>query len=342
MKRGALVPDWLLDPESATAYALEHFPDAYRDQQFEEDAEERVSDYSDFANEVNESGAETITMYRAFDVPLESVDFLNLGKSWSAGLGTARCFGGGGGQGWAKGDHQCQVVVEGAIAVSDVDWPYSFESFLMYGHNQWEIAPVSHAPILITAFFPMHRGRARDEDRQALDHPIAGNAGKALEEWEPVSRNAQGFRSGTSPLVYPRFSAPALRFALFETEASAPPPDAVYFAETRKAKRKKNGDRMMRKGVPVMETVPDADADVLGFVDYHELAPGHFYIDLVTTRHDWRGMGVMRILLDEFFAAHADAVSIDFGDIVAEQLHNYFLKKREEPAWRGRVYGKIR
>jgi len=82
------------------------------------------------------------------------------------------------------------VVIEGVLAAGDVDWPYSFESFLMYGPSQWEIAPRSHAPILVTAFFPLRDGRrASGQDRQVFDPPIAGYSGKALEEWEPVSRN---------------------------------------------------------------------------------------------------------------------------------------------------------
>ncbi len=156
-----------------------------------------------------------------------------------------------------------------------------------------------------------------------------------------LHRNASGFRASSSPLDYPRFRGPAQRFVLFETEAEPPRSTETYFAPTQKKKRKKNGEPMLRKGLPVMELVPGAEPDVLGFVDYHEYAPGFFYIDYVTTRTDWRGMGVMRKLLDEFFAMHADAREVDFGEIHAKNLHNYFLRKRDEPEWRGRVRGKI-
>jgi ribosomal protein S18 acetylase RimI-like enzyme len=144
-----------------------------------------------------------------------------------------------------------------------------------------------------------------------------------------------------SPLDYPRFGTPAQRFVLFETDASPPSPTEVYFAPTQQKKRNKSGDPMYRGGKPVMVTVPGADPDVLGFIDYHEWMPGHIYIDYVATRSDWRGMGVMKTLLDEFFAANEYAKVIDFGDIYAEQLHKYFDRKRESPEWRNRVRGKI-
>ena len=149
------VPAWLLQPERASAYALEHFPDAYQDQQFEEDAEDRVYEYSRFASSVSDAGA--VPVYRAFDVPVESLDFLKLGKSWSARLDRAYCYGGGQGQGWGKAG-RCQVVIEGILAVGDVDWPYSFESFLMYGPDQYEVAPKSRVSILVTSIFPLRDG----------------------------------------------------------------------------------------------------------------------------------------------------------------------------------------
>jgi hypothetical protein len=122
-------------------------------------------------------------MYRAFDVPIGSVDMSRLGKSWTAKLDSAWCYGGGQGKGWATVDAKCQVVVEGVVAAENVDWPYSFESFLMYGPGQYEVAPRSYAPILVTAIFPLTWGRARDQDRQPIDPPILGSAGEASEEW---------------------------------------------------------------------------------------------------------------------------------------------------------------
>lgn len=131
---------------------------------------ERARTYADRAQRIARDGSAEIC--RAIAVPAdrpwrETVRLDCLGKAWSA----ERC--GAGVYGMVPYDVPTREVhLVGRVAASDIDWAYGFESFLIYGEDQWEISLRENARVTLT-----------EVDGERLRPPLVGSSGTAGEYW---------------------------------------------------------------------------------------------------------------------------------------------------------------
>ena len=148
------------------------------------------------------------------------------------------------------------------------------------------------------------------------------------------------FYEEPSPLDYPD-RGPVQRFGLFSPELPSFDPKDTYFAVTERVHRYGKTGKLLKK--PRIEVLPGARPGTLAWLDWHMIGPRVLYIDFMTVRSDWRGMGAGRRLVEEFYqyVVVPRADTIDWGKIVsdrAEHLYRYMTKRYSGI----RHYGKIR
>jgi len=163
---------------------------------------ERAFTYALRARKIAREGS--VEICRAIAIPhgtpwREAVRFDCLGKAWSA----ERC--GAGVYGMVPYDGPTREIhLVGRVAAADVDWAYGFESFLIYGEEQWEISLLNHVPVTVT-----------EVDGEVLKTPIVGSSGTAGEYWAHTCH----------PRVdNPRASSPRTPRRRGEDSGSPPPP----------------------------------------------------------------------------------------------------------------------
>lgn len=177
-QRYVSLPTFLSSGDAALRWASENISDFDSGSSSDDEAaalrqinEERADEYSHFAwRAFRDDGP--ITIYRAIAVPMRSdgapnISFEALGTSWSRRRSGANVYNPVGHEG-----ELVTVVLTGQISPSDIDWEFGFESFMIYGPDQWEVAALPDAPILVTHI-----------DDDALPEPIAGNSGSEIERW---------------------------------------------------------------------------------------------------------------------------------------------------------------
>lgn len=184
------IPAFLTDPEEAVAWAIANvdidvgdaktLDDLYdlldaddEDSIWQQADAERLigaADYSSFAQEAFRAGL--VTIYREVRVTsVEKVRFDRLGKYWS------RYPEGAGVQGQVYDpEATTNVVLTGQIEPENIDWEHGLISFCYYGEDQWEVAAMADAPILVT-----------HTDGQKLEPPVLGNVGPFESDvgWRP-------------------------------------------------------------------------------------------------------------------------------------------------------------
>ena len=132
----------------------------------------QASEYAWFARDTVQR--ETLNLWRMVCVKSsDAIQTYNLGKAWSVNRSAAGCYGS---HSFRPGERE--ILIEGVVQTSDIDWAYGFTSFLYYGESQWEVSMDADAPVQIVSI-----------DGKRYDPPIAGNTGHASEEWKPASRN---------------------------------------------------------------------------------------------------------------------------------------------------------
>ena len=163
--------------------------------------EARAAEYVAFAHEAYHVGR--ITLYRALRLSKNRdgaypIDLNCLGKSWSRFRRTADVYG----ASWRRGD---DLLITGHVSPSDVDWPYSFRSFLHYGPDQWEVSLLAHSPVEIESI---------ERDGDLVQGPTLGSSGPAGEEWneECGPKTSSSYKSNPA-------------------STSAPPPPFAFVAD---------------------------------------------------------------------------------------------------------------
>ena len=133
---------------------------------------------------------------------------------------------------------------------------------------------------------------------------------------------------GPSPLTYPH-GQPVQRLSLIDPSVAAPGPLDTYFATTeRKIISSPVTGRAYAK--PKIEIVPGAGPDVVGFLDYHEIEDGSIYLDYYTVRHDQRGQGFGRGLIDELYLKFSDVSRINWGEVVSKESKATWQRMRKD------------
>lgn len=160
------------------------YPEQHRAPTIEDELYHIAWDYLERARDIVEAGS--VTLFRSIRIPrkggLHNVNWDCLGKSWSAEYGGADVYGIAPGEGYVHRD----VVLVGVVKPQYIDWTYGFESFAIYGKDQWEISLLPFSPVLIREVIvrpTMYRWSV-GEERRVLSKPIWGSTGLAGEVWE--------------------------------------------------------------------------------------------------------------------------------------------------------------
>ena len=184
------IPTFLTNSEKAVAWAIENVDIDVGDAQtlddlydlLDNDDEENIwqqfdaerligaADYSTFAHEAFHAGL--VTIYREVRVTdITKVRFDRLGKYWSRYPAGAEV------QGQVyEPEASINVVLTGQIESENIDWEHGLISFCYYGEDQWEVATMADAPILVTHV-----------NGQKLEPPVLGNVGPFESDigWRP-------------------------------------------------------------------------------------------------------------------------------------------------------------
>lgn len=184
------------------------WPGEARLQAVENELRQIALDYISRARTIVASG--TATIYRAIRIPcvggLHNINWDCLGKSWSAEYRGADVYG------MAPLESDCyrDVVLVGNVEAQYIDWKFGFESFAIYGKDQWEISLLPYAPVLIHTVVvrPAVEGLSPDsspydiykhslppdrrEEQRVLSKPILGSTGPAQEVWEESCKEVRG------------------------------------------------------------------------------------------------------------------------------------------------------
>lgn len=168
-KRYTNVPDFLASGSAAIEWAEQNHNALWDDEFVREELEGWAWKYSEFARSAYRDGS--IVVYRAVRVPVihgtAEVNFDCAGKAWSKERRGAEPYN----AGLIKRGEK-DVVIQGVVEPTDVDWEYGFHSFLYYGPEQWEVSMIEGSPVLVTHV-----------DDVKLPMPIEANTGPAGEDW---------------------------------------------------------------------------------------------------------------------------------------------------------------
>ena len=161
-------------------------------------------DYMERARTIIDSGS--VTLFRAIRIPakggLHNINWDCLGKSWSAEFGGADVYG----EAPFESDCLRDVVLIGTTGPQHIDWKYGFESFAIYGKDQWEISLLPHSPVLVrevvvrptvcglspTSSTYSVYGTGRPGERRVLSQPIRGSTGPTQEVWFEGCKEVRG------------------------------------------------------------------------------------------------------------------------------------------------------
>jgi len=145
---------------------------------------------------------------------------------------------------------------------------------------------------------------------------------------------------GPSPLSYPR-SGEVQRISLIDPDASPTLPIHAYFAPTTRKITQNTATGRAYKA-PKTVTLPGALPGTVAFLDYHLLpgTGGAVYLDFYSVRPDFRGQGLGRRIIDEFYLQFADAPWIDWGEVVSREARATWRRMKSDPGV-PRTYGKV-
>jgi GNAT superfamily N-acetyltransferase len=168
---------------------------------------------------------------------------------------------------------------------------------------------------------------------------VAGLAAVGAARRGSASRSDLQVVRGPSPLPYPR-SGEVQRISLIDPDAGPALPNHGYFAPTtRKVTRSPTGRAYK---APKVETLPGALPGTVAFLDYHLLpgTGGAVYLDFYSVRPDFRGQGLGRRIIEEFYLQFADAPWIDWGEVVSREAQATWRRMKSDPGV-PRTYGKV-
>jgi hypothetical protein len=130
-----------------------------------EEAQEKALLYSQKYNETIKNP--NVVLYRAIKIlSLDDIDWESIGTHWSFNKKNAGTYGEMYQNVLKKG---FDVILTGIANTKDIDWEYSFTSFMYYGEDQWECSLNEGSTVLITHI-----------DDEKLKNPIEAEAWNQL------------------------------------------------------------------------------------------------------------------------------------------------------------------
>ena len=182
-------PDFLKTDDAAWTYVqteLDVFDEGPNADWSRREAKQRAEEYAWFARDTLHRGS--LTVYRMVCVEGPAViQTHNLGKSWSKEKSAAGCYGVNASQSGRE------ILIEGIVQASNIDWVFGFTSFMYYGESQWEVSMDADAPVLVIAI-----------DGKTYESPVAGNTGHgARERWRAAEGRRVRARSNPISNTFP-------------------------------------------------------------------------------------------------------------------------------------------
>jgi len=108
--------------------------------------QEKAALYSNKYNQIKNAGR--VVVYRGVRVvSMDDIDWSNIGTHWSFEKSGAGVYGEVRRHVRRRG---LDVLLTGLINAEDIDWEYSFTSFMYYGEEQWECSLNDGATVIVT------------------------------------------------------------------------------------------------------------------------------------------------------------------------------------------------